>query len=297
MSEEQKELFFDLLTKKAVYGLDEAEQLELDRLDTGNAEAEFRSLELTTAAINLAAIEIDEPMPAHLFAKIAANAAQFVGSPAIEAEPQAAVEEPWPPAEAPIYTSDEIFEKKGPASWFGWLGWAAAGLACIALVINIALTRTQPTEIANVPTVETPQIKSYAQMREEMLASTARMVRATWAAGNIKDLKEVSCDVVWSDEKQAGYMGFRGLAKNDTSKETYQLWIFDKTQDKATPIDGGTFDIPADGEVVIPINAKLKASGAEMFAITVEKPGGVVVSKREKIAALAKVETKSSQPT
>jgi hypothetical protein len=31
-----------------------------------------------------------------------------------------------------------------------------------------------------------------------------------------------------------------------------------------------------------------------MFAITMEKPGGVVVSKREKIAAIAKVETASS---
>ena len=86
-------------------------------------------------------------------------------------------------------------------------------------------------------------------------------------------------------------MRFRGLPANDGKAETYQLWIFDKTQDKATPIDGGTFDVPADGEVVIPINAKLKAAGPEMFAITIEKPGGVVVSKREKIAALAKVET------
>jgi len=78
---------------------------------------------------------------------------------------------------------------------------------------------------------------------------------------------------------------------NDTTKETYQLWIFDKTQDPATPIDGGTFDIKSGGEVVIPVNAKLKAKGPQMFAITIEKPGGVVVSKRGKIAALAKVET------
>jgi len=53
MSEEQKELFFDLLAQKAVYGLDEAEQRQLDELDPGIAEAEFRSLEITAAAISM----------------------------------------------------------------------------------------------------------------------------------------------------------------------------------------------------------------------------------------------------
>jgi len=127
-----------------------------------------------------------------------------------------------------------------------------------------------------------------------MMASTAGLVKATWGAGNMKELKQVSGDIVWSDEKQAGYMRFRGLPVNDAKKETYQLWIFDRTQDKATPIDGGTFDVSSDGEVVIPINAKLKAEGPAMFAITVEKPGGVVVSKREKVAALAQVTTGTS---
>ena len=89
-------------------------------------------------------------------------------------------------------------------------------------------------------------------------------------------------------------MRFRGLPANDKAKETYQLWLFDKTQDKATPIDGGTFDVATNGEVIIPIDAKLKAVEPGLFAITIEKPGGVVVSKREKIAALATVEAKTS---
>ena len=131
-------------------------------------------------------------------------------------------------------------------------------------------------------------------MREDLLRTTAGLIKANWTVGNVKELKDISGDVVWSDSKQQGYMRFKGLPVNDKSKETYQLWIFDKTQDKATPIDGGTFDVAANGEVVIPIDAKLKALEPGMFAITVEKPGGVVVSKREKIAALATVETKTS---
>ena len=89
-------------------------------------------------------------------------------------------------------------------------------------------------------------------------------------------------------------MRLSGLPVRAAPDFCYQLWIFDKVQDKATPIDGGTFDVTQEGEIIIPINAKIRASGPLMFAITIERHGGVVVSKREKIAALAKVETQSS---
>ena len=95
--------------------------------------------------------------------------------------------------------------------------------------------------------------------------------------------------MVWSDDKQSGYMTFKGLEANDVSKEQYQLWIFDETQDEATPIDGGVFDVSSDGEVTVPIDAKLEVKKPKLFAVTVEKPGGVVVSKREKIVAIGKV--------
>ncbi len=282
MSEEQKEKLLDLLTKKAIYGLDEGENSELQGLDPGTAELEFRSLEITAAAISMVDFTADEPLPPHLFSKIAADADTYVGA-------EAQVDTPWPPP----YKSDT--DEKPSGSWFGVFGWLVATAACIALAINIWVTRQQPpVEIAKAPPVERPKVLTPAEMREAMINSTSDIIRANWAPGNIKELKDISGDIVWSDDKQAGYMRLRGLPVNETSKETYQLWVFDKTQDKATPIDGGTFDVSASGEVVIPINANLKAEDPGMFAITVEKPGGVVVSKREKVAALATVETKTS---
>jgi hypothetical protein len=219
-----------------------------------------------------------------LYSKIAADARQYVH--VAEAEP--------PPPLKP----NTGYVERPRRSWFGWLGWAAAAAACIALVVNIWFIPIRPVEVAKI--VETPASqpqtttpRSPAEMRDEMMRSTPGMIKANFAPGNVKDMKRISGDVVWSDEKQAGYIRFRGLPVNDVNKETYQLWIFDRGQDKATPIDGGTFDVTADGEIVIPIHAKLKAQGPDMFAITVEKPGGVVVSKREKIAALAKVETQA----
>ena len=44
-------------------------------------------------------------------------------------------------------------------------------------------------------------------------------------------------------------------------------------------IKGGVFDMPAgDGEAIVPIDAKIRVDEPVLFAITVERPGGVVVS-------------------
>jgi len=85
-------------------------------------------------------------------------------------------------------------------------------------------------------------------------------------------------------------MRFQSLAVNDATKRQYQLWIFDAARDQRFPVDGGVFDIDAStGDVVVPISPKIKVSKATLFAVTVEKPGGVVVSKRERIVLTAKV--------
>ncbi len=46
----------------------------------------------------------------------------------------------------------------------------------------------------------------------------------------------------------------------------------------ARPVDGGVFDITGEGEVIVPIDAKLPIGTPAVFAITLEQPGGVVVS-------------------
>jgi anti-sigma-K factor RskA len=67
----------------------------------------------------------------------------------------------------------------------------------------------------------------------------------------------------------------------------YQLWIFDRQRDQAYPVDGGVFDVTSTGEVIVPIAAKLRVGDAALFAVTVERPGGVVVSRREHIVVTA----------
>jgi len=278
MTEEQRETFLDLLMQKAVYGLDAAEQAALDEIDPGTSVDEFASLEITAAAIGMAGLSELESLPPHLAAKIAANAAKIVGTPSV------ASDQPWPPK----YVDDE----KPNRPWFAWLGWAAAAAACIALAVNVYVTSTRPpVEVVKIVPAETPRVLTPAEERDAMMARPSAIIKAVWAAGNVKDMKDVSGDIVWSDETQTGFMRLRGLAVNDPTATCYQLWIYDTVQDKATPIDGGIFDVTTNGEIIMPINAKLRAEKPYKFALTIERHGGVVQSKGEKIAALATVES------
>jgi len=292
MSSEEQDKLFDLLTKKALYGLDEAEQRELDAFDMAVVERELASLELTAAAIGMAGLDTSEPLPAHLREQIAEDAKFIVGVGAETAAPAgAAAADPWPPA--PKFTEYE--EKTSSGGWFGWLGWAAAAAACVALALNVWFTQFRPVQqpIEQAQVQPSPRPLTLAEQREELLRSGGTIVQANWAPGNVKDIKDISGDIVWSEDKQTGFMRFRGLPVKGAPDYCYQLWIFDKVQDEKTPVDGGIFDVTTDGEIIVPINAKLQVTGPQMFAITIERHGGVVVSKREKIAALAKVETRA----
>jgi anti-sigma-K factor RskA len=280
MNQEMEELMLDLLCKKAIYGLTTGEETQLADLQraAGNL-GDAESIELTVAALSLAGLDYGEAvMPKNLQARVAAEAERFFD----ERESRPAASEPSVAAET----------LRPVGSWlFGWLGWAAAAAACVALAVNIYMTRPgfEVAKVPQTPAAQQPERLTPAQMRERLIASADDLARGSFGPGNVKSVVP-SGDVVWSDAKQAGYMRFTNLPKNDPSKETYQLWIFDETQDEKTPIDGGTFDVTSDGEVVVPINAKLNPHNTKAFAITVEKPGGVVVSKREKIIALAKRE-------
>ena len=282
MNPDREEMLFDLLIKKAVHGLTEAEERQLAELEDGSARDE--SFELTASAVALVDIDVNEALPSQLRSRVLADADEFFAERA--ARERAAADE---------RRKDSVQPETRRPVW-NWLGWAVAGAACIALAANIWLTRFVPPQevvrdVAPSPTVQiTPDP---AQKRQRLLETAGDVTRASWAPGTVKTVVP-SGDVIWSDAKQEGYMRFTGLPVNDPGKETYQLWIFDETQDEKTPIDGGTFDINADGEVIIPIDARLKALNPKLFAVTVEKPGGVVVSKREKIVALAKSETQAS---
>jgi hypothetical protein len=132
-----------------------------------------------------------------------------------------------------------------------------------------------------------PIASSPASDRAALVASATDLAKITWTITPDQNARAATGDVVWSAAQQKGYMRFVGLKPNDPTQYQYQLWIFDKTRDQAFPVDGGVFDVSSDGEVIVPISPKLHVNDLAMFAVTVEKPGGVVVSKRERIVVTA----------
>ena len=95
-------------------------------------------------------------------------------------------------------------------------------------------------------------------------------------------------EVIWSTSLQSGYLRLRGLARNESRRSQYQLWIVDPLRDPTYPVDGGVFDVGAD-EVLVPIQAKLGIYSPHAFAITTEQPGGIVKSRSDKPLLLAEV--------
>jgi hypothetical protein len=159
------------------------------------------------------------------------------------------------------------------SSWPMWGGWAAA-----AAVTLWALAGRDPA--APVPD-STPESLRAALLPAAMPLAWDRATDAT--------ARTAEGDVVWSDSAQAGVMRFRGLAANDPTKEQYQLWIFDASRDERYPVDGGVFNVTADsGDVLVNIRPTIPVTKATLFVVTVERPGGVVVSDRSRIAVLAK---------
>lgn len=119
--------------------------------------------------------------------------------------------------------------------------------------------------------------------RERLLATPGA---GHWAWGQASEM--ASGDVVWDGRAQRGFLRLQGFVPNDPQRAQYQLWIFDAARDDRYPVDGGVFDVPpGHEEIIVPMHPTRAVTRPVAFAITVERPGGVVVSAREKVVAFA----------
>jgi anti-sigma-K factor RskA len=289
-----RERMEELVADRVLWGLSETEARELARFGD-EAEAEFAALERTGAAITAAILEptLDGP-PAHLQERLRRAAEDFLGKslPVPEGTPTqrstdrstdrsterstegtpiglAAVHRPAPRPVAPA--------SPGSSPWISWSGWAAAAAAAVvALVLYLDQDRR----------AEEPPLD---QQLQALLREDPDLMRLDWEVGP-------QGEIVWSPKAQRGFLRLRGLAANAERQFQYQLWIFDRKRSAETPVDGGVFDIDTaganatpEGDLLVPIDAKILVHEAFAFAITKEEPGGVVVSAKrpEQIVAAA----------
>ena len=275
------EAMVDLLIKQVTEGLSPDEQRALDVVDSAVASAHLRDLERAAAAVALAGSAPTQPLPPALAERLARQAndhfaahAGAGGQPADLAAARAAA--------APV---PRTAVRSGAYGWF-------AAAACLVLAV-IAWNRPPPPAPPMVtipppaPVIPPPPAPpSAAEQRAELLAKSDS-IKIVLGATKDPAAAGVTGDVVWDPVTQRGFAHFVGLAPNDPALHQYQLWIFDGGRDKRYPVDGGVFDMPqAATELIIPIHAALPVLSAKAFAVTVEKPGGVVVSGREHVVAL-----------
>lgn len=283
---EKKERMLELLSDQIIFDLDKEELMELEQLKSQFPEwKNHASFELTAAMIGLADVKMVE-MPEKLRVKILENADNYFRPEIVKPAPERENSLGFLTPEA-VGTSFVETEKR---PFWQWLGWGVAFAACALLAINLWTTRVQPpTEIAkDTKTVQTPTPELNAfQKRDQFIATAPDIIKTKLESP--KDTQDISGEVVWSNSQQKGYITFRGMPVNDPAQEAYQLWVFDEMQNDKYPISGGVFNVNESGEVVVPIDTELKIQKPKMFAVTEEKPGGVVVSDREKLVAIGKV--------
>jgi hypothetical protein len=192
--------------------------------------------------------------------------------------------------EAVIPAPVVALQQRPPPTFVSVWPWAVAAAAAIgAFVLGQSWAPLPPSNPPAAVAPSTP-VEPEARMLA-LLASGSPVTRVPWSTTEDPYLsgEAVEGEVVWSPSRQEGYMVFTGLRANDPAQHQYQLWIFDQTRGDQYPVDGGVFDV-ATGEdrVVIPIDPKLAVDQAVLFAVTLERPGGVVVSDRSHILVLAK---------
>lgn len=178
---------------------------------------------------------------------------------------------------------------RGDSSGRAVIGWLiAASLAVVAAIGWLRPTPPPQTVIVEKPAVVPPEPTLEARLAKLLAEPGTKTVQM---AGQDKPRSQgASAEAIWNNDKQEGYLKISKLGPNDPKVDQYQLWIFDKA--RATyPVDGGVFDISqaqvsASGDIIIPMHPALKVTDPAAFAVTIEQPGGVVVTDKTGLVLL-----------
>jgi RNA polymerase sigma factor (sigma-70 family) len=257
-----RQRLLDVLADAVTRRLDDAEEAELAELLASDEAVDGEAMERAAAALVLAMARA-EAMPASVRERIMDRWRRWPGVTA----PRTEIER----REGHGLTSDRV--TRIAAYWL-----AAAGLV-------LAVVGWWPTLSKHVTHADGPRERLQA-----LLAADTAAIEAEWQSGAAAPSKGPSGRVVWSQDRQEGYMILDDVPANDPDQAQYQLWIFDAERDDY-PVNGGLFNVPTEEpSVVIPIDPEIRVGRPELFAITREKPGGVVVSDREEVVLKAQPE-------
>jgi hypothetical protein len=310
----------DLLIKEQTEGLSEAEQAQLSTLN-GQRHRFSTEFERAIAAFHLAGLGTHrESPPVELRERLERQAqAFFAGKLAAGsivtskgAARPASILPPRTPRARRVIARRSASRRFGAVAGrqatgasgldgpFAAAGWFAAAACLLLAIVGWLRTPAPATHAAGLQAntersgseivVARPPTRaeaaSPAEQRAALLAQASR-VTVTLKATKDPAATGVTADVVWDGTAQRGFIRFVGLRPNDPRVSQYQAWIFDAGRDPHYPVDAGIFNVEANAEeVIVPIHAALPVASPTAFAVTVERPGGVVVSALEHVVAM-----------
>lgn len=273
-----------LLCDRALWGLDDDEERWVSAVLGGEngGEIGLDVFDRSVATLSVAMQPL-EPMPGDLAQRIRSLWSQAMTDE--DAEADTLEGEP-----APLRLAGH--QPDAPPRPTAWLGWIAAA-ACLVF----AVVASRPAADRVVPELSVGErLAALEEGAPDLIQASWAGISAIGAPDHALD-RGVTGEVIWSDDRDEGFMRIAGIESNDPGEFQYQLWIFDadrRTGDlpqfrseglpevlTQRPVDGGVFDVGPGGEVLVPIDAKLPVGRGVLFAVTKEPPGGVVVSDRD----------------
>lgn len=245
----------ELLSDRAVFGLEAGEEAELQRLQAMFPDVDDNEMDRLVALLETSAPNASERLPDAVKERI------------LEAS---GASDTTVTAKQTKTTTNA--KKQGDGVSRRDILISLASIAATGLIASFVVRKPSTSR------------KPLRVQRLELMQDAPDHVQVAWNPTN--PATRYSGDVVWSNARQTGYMTFNGLPINDPTVEQYQLWIIDSTQEH--PIDGGVFDITSP-KLTVKIDPKLNVRNPTTFAITIEKPGGVVVSDQSRLPLSAEL--------
>ena len=271
------EELFDLLADRATFGLDEAETRRLDTLLREFPWVREDCIDEAAAAVAIGFAEAEadlEEVPDDVMSRISRGVHAEIDADASPAE------------ESPAIAGR--IEPPASGGSLGWMGWVVAA-AAVALAVMVY----RPVETI-IPTAPSSEAELVGWIDDHPEA-----IKWDWSPGlGDGKVEDATGLVTFDPASQEGFMLIKGLEPNDPRFQQYQLWIWDQDRepdpdnptplaDNVHPVDGGVFDVNDEGEAVIPIKASLVIDRPYLFAVTVERPGGVAKSDKSQVPIIA----------
>ena len=271
----EQERIFELLAQRAIEGLSPGETGELRLLLVRHPQIDPDMFDAAVAWVDIVCtppVEMPDALKAQLLA-----------------QGQAVLKDTTPSKHEDA--RDGVVVRPAPAFWRrpapAWLAAAASVVLALGLWMRGPVMVEVPVEVTRIVEVA-PQPAAPEFRRASLLQEAHDLQRQSWQVTEGYATLSVEGDVVWSPQRQEGYMRFAGLPANDPQQNQYQLWVFDATRDDSFPVDGGVFDVaPGSAETIVPITTNLAVRKASLFAVTREPAGGVMVSSREELMLVA----------